>query len=109
MDHSPPVSSVHWIFQAKILELSCPPPGDLPNPAIEPMSVMYPALTGRFFATNATWEAHIPLGNSEYTAKLLVTLYLSPIITEYLLMLYKWTKDRLCVLACRLFFFFTTG
>ena len=77
MDHSPPVSSVNWIFQARILELSCPPPGDLPNPAIEPMSVMYPALTGGLFATNATWEAHIPLGNSEYTAKLLVTLYLS--------------------------------
>ena len=28
-----------------------PPPGDLPNPGIEPMSPMSPALAGRFFTT----------------------------------------------------------
>ena len=27
---------------------SCPPPGDLPDPAIEPASLMSPALAGRF-------------------------------------------------------------
>ena len=37
--------------------LSCPPPGDLPNPGIEPVSLMSPALAGRFFTTSATWEA----------------------------------------------------
>ena len=37
--------------------LSCPPPGYLPNLGIEPMSLMIPALAGRFFTTNATWEA----------------------------------------------------
>ena len=37
--------------------LPCPPPGDLPNPGIEPMSLMSPALAGRFFTTHATWEA----------------------------------------------------
>ena len=36
----------------------CPPPGDLPNPGIEPMSVVSPALVGEFFITSATWEAH---------------------------------------------------
>ena len=35
----------------------CPPPGDLPNPGIEPMSLISPALAGRFFTTSATWEA----------------------------------------------------
>ena len=35
----------------------CPPPGDLPNPGIEPMSLKSPALTGSFFATSATWKA----------------------------------------------------
>ena len=35
----------------------CPPPGDLPDPEVEPMSLMSPALAGGFFATNATWEA----------------------------------------------------
>ena len=29
--------------------LSCPPPGDLPDPGIEPSSLMSPALAGDFF------------------------------------------------------------
>ena len=36
--------------------LSCPPPGDLPDPGIEPSSLMSPALAGGFFTTSATWE-----------------------------------------------------
>ena len=35
----------------------CPPPGDLPNPGVEPVSLSTPALAGRFFTTSATWEA----------------------------------------------------
>ena len=35
--------------------LSCPAPGDLPNSGIDPVS----ALAGRFFTTNATWEAYL--------------------------------------------------
>ena len=38
--------------------LPCPPPADLPNPGIEPTSLTSPALTGGFFTTSATWEAH---------------------------------------------------
>ena len=37
--------------------LPCPSLGDLPNPGIEPMSLMSPALVGQFFTTSATWEA----------------------------------------------------
>ena len=37
--------------------LPCPPPGDLPDPGMEPVSLMSPALTGRFFTPSATWEA----------------------------------------------------
>ena len=37
--------------------LSSPPPGDLPNLGIEPMSLMSLALEGWFFTTSATWEA----------------------------------------------------
>ena len=33
------------------------PPGDLPNPGIEPTSPMSPALAGGFCTTSATWEA----------------------------------------------------
>ena len=36
--------------------LSCPPPGDLPDPGIDPTSLTSPALAGGFFATSATWE-----------------------------------------------------
>ena len=34
-----------------------PPPGDLPDPGIEPKSLASPALTGRLFTTSTTWEA----------------------------------------------------
>ena len=34
--------------------LPCPPPGDLPNPGIEPMYPMSLAQAGGFFTTNAT-------------------------------------------------------
>ena len=37
--------------------LPCPSPGDLPAPRIEHMSLMSPALAGRFFTTSTTWEA----------------------------------------------------
>ena len=36
--------------------LPCPPPGDLPNLGIKPISLMSPALAGWFFTTE-------PLGN----------------------------------------------
>ena len=55
VDSSSPASSVHGIFQARILEwLPFLSPGDLPDPGMEPVS---PALAGRFFTTSATWEA----------------------------------------------------
>ena len=34
-----------------------PPPGDLPDPGIEPVSLMSPALAAGFFITSATWRA----------------------------------------------------
>ena len=37
--------------------LPCPPSGDLPNPGIEPINLMSPALEDRFFATSTTQEA----------------------------------------------------
>ena len=43
----------HWS------EWSCPLPGDLPNPGIEPASLMSPALAGGIFTASTTWEAHL--------------------------------------------------
>ena len=40
--------------------LPCPPPGDLPDPGIEPTSLRSPALAGGFFTTSATWETQAP-------------------------------------------------
>ena len=60
LDCSPPASSVHEIFQARILEWSGLPfssPEDLLDPGIKPMSLESPALAGGFFTTDTTWEA----------------------------------------------------
>ena len=50
--------------------LPCPPPGNLPDPGIEPRSLMSPALSDRFFTTSATGEApktiHIHMYSSRY-------------------------------------------
>ena len=37
--------------------LPCPPPGDLPDSRMEPVSLMSSALAGGFFTTSTTWEA----------------------------------------------------
>ena len=41
--------------------LSRPPPGHLPDPGIEPVSLKSPALAGRFFTASASWEAPVVL------------------------------------------------
>jgi len=38
--------------------LPCPPPGDLPDPGVEPRSLTSLALAGRFFTSSTTREAH---------------------------------------------------
>ena len=45
--------------QAYLSGLSFPPPGDLPYPGIEPVSLTSPALAGRFFTTSTTWEEEL--------------------------------------------------
>ena len=59
MDCSPPDSSVHGDSQEYWSGLPCPPPEDLPDPEIEPTSLMSPALAGGFFTISATWEASL--------------------------------------------------
>ena len=66
VDYSPPVSSVHGVRQARILEwFPCLPPGDPPDPGIELASFKSPALAGRFFTTSNTWKGPSdPIGSS---------------------------------------------
>ena len=66
MKCDPPGFPVFGILQATILEkywsgLLCPPPGDLSNPGIEPVSCLLRLLHEQvvlffFFTISATWE-----------------------------------------------------
>ena len=50
--------------------LPFPPPGDLPHPGTEPLSLVSPALAGRFFTT-------VPLGKSRISSTL-SQIYINP-------------------------------
>ena len=45
----------------------CPPPGDLPDPGIKPVSLTSPALASGFFTTSATWEACLLYSVSQFS------------------------------------------
>ena len=44
--------------------MPCPSPGDLPDPGIEPTSLVSPALAGKFFTTSASWESQCQFSDS---------------------------------------------
>jgi len=52
--------------------LSCPPPGDLPDPGMEPVSLMSPALGGGFFTTSANWETQNVVTIYDFSVSLIV-------------------------------------
>ena len=52
-----PPLSMRFSRQDSWSGLPRPPPQDFPNSGIEPMSLMSPALAGRFLTTSAAWEA----------------------------------------------------
>ena len=54
--HQDPLSLV-FSRQGYWSRLSFPPPGDLPDPGIEPMSLTSSEMAGRFFITSTIWEA----------------------------------------------------
>ena len=67
MDCSPPGSSVHEIFQARILEwVAVPSPGDLPNPGIKPGS---PALQADYLPTEPQGKPKGGIGGREFYSK----------------------------------------
>ena len=51
--------------------LPFPPPGDLPDLGIEPMSLISPALAGGFFTTSTTWDLLESLCSLEYFCHLI--------------------------------------
>ena len=63
VDCSLPGSSVHGFSRQEYWSgLPCPPPGDLPEPGMEPTSLMLPTLAGGFSTTSATWEPSMNMG-----------------------------------------------
>ena len=57
--YSSPVSSVHGIFQARLLKwLPFPIPRDLPDPGMEPTFPASSALPGGFFITVPPEKSH---------------------------------------------------
>ena len=70
--HQAPLS-VEFSRQEYWSGLSCPRPGELPNPRIEPTSLMSPALASKFLNTGATWkggllnhEGGMPISNADF-------------------------------------------
>ena len=61
MGHTPqaPLSPMRFFCKDYWSLLPCPPPGNLPNPGLEPASLMSPALVGRFFTSSAIWQTYI--------------------------------------------------
>ena len=57
MDYSPPDSCVHGMLQARTLGWIAVPSSRGSSQPRDQMSLMSPALAGRFFTTRATWEA----------------------------------------------------
>ena len=56
--HSPPGSSVHRLLQVRILEwVAMPSSRGSSHPGIKPVSLMSPALAGRFLTSSTSWEA----------------------------------------------------
>ena len=53
--------------------LPCPPTGALPNPEIKSASLTFPALTGGFFTTSATWEDHMLISGTYRVKKEIYT------------------------------------
>ena len=72
MGCNPPGSSIHGLFQARMLEwLPLPSPGDLPYPGIEPRSLASPALTGKLFHQGTTWRPDPSLSGGKLNIQLL--------------------------------------
>ena len=67
------------LSMARMLELSRPPPGDLPKSEIKHASLRSPALAGSLFTTCATWEAPFPtlLSFKSGAGPLILSIYLS--------------------------------
>ena len=72
--HQAPLS-IEFSRQGYWSGLSFPSPGDLPNPGIEPLSLLSPALADGFFTNCPSWEAPCVHAKSLSRVRLFATLW----------------------------------
>ena len=77
--------SIGFSRQEYLSGLPFPSPGNIPDPGIQPESLMSPTLAGGFFTTFATWEA-AQLYIYTYTY---IFIYLSPLLYRHLCMTFS--------------------
>ena len=51
-------------------------PGDLLDLGVKPASLASPALAGRFFTTNITWDAHSSMGQAKFICPTVMSIWL---------------------------------
>ena len=71
--HQAPLS-MRFSWQEYWSGLPCPPPEDLPDPGIKPLSLKSLALAGGFFTTSTTWEACFRMWGTAIKWRLMVLL-----------------------------------
>ena len=70
-----------------------PPLGDLPDPGIETVSLISPALAGNFFTTCSTWEAQEALFSKCSIDTSLVASLVAQMVKNLLAMLETWVRS----------------
>ena len=75
MNCSTPGSSVHGILRQEYWS-GLPCPGDLPDPGIEPVSLIFPALADRFFTTSDIWEIPFAISGTYLSELICATTFM---------------------------------
>ena len=79
-------------------ELPFPSLGDLPDPGIEPASLMSPGFAGGFFTSNATWETPYNVVNFVYICVCVCIIY--RYVYYVCVYIYMYTYIYMCVCVC---------
>ena len=87
--------------------LPCPPPGDLPNPGMEPTSLVSPALAGGFFTTAPPQKPTVTILSVKPMTLVSVTLkpntndlFHSPLSESSVACATLWNKSFTIILSC---------
>ena len=65
-----------WDSPGKNTRVDPPPPGNLTDTGIGPVSLISPALAGGFFTTSTTWEAPWSLQNMDNAMRLFKKIFI---------------------------------